>query len=138
MKYNLYVFHDDESATIFDEPFSHTDDPTQDELTEEQKIDLAVRCSDCYEEPPAREIVATWSDKKKTAWRWESAGLIFDTVAIVPVEHAHAIEVLSNAMCNMFGDDSSTYAAVEAFNDTLKALSVKVFTIPCIVDGEEY
>lgn len=136
-KYNLYVFHDDESATLFDYPISTTDDPNQNELTEEQEIDLAVRCANNQFHSFTREQIKNWSSAMRTTARWDFGSLIFDTIAIVPVEHENTLRVLGNALFESFGDDSSTYRAVETFNSVLKDLAVSTFKIDCDYGDED-
>jgi len=132
--YHLYVFFNDESATIFNYPFSTTEDPTQTDLTDEQWVDLTMAC--IGDAPFTHEQVANWSREQQTAARWDLGGLIFDTVAILPADLEHSIEVIGDACFDQVGDDSSTYAAVETFNTVLKEFAVKLIDIGCNTDEE--
>lgn len=128
MRYGLYVFLDDESATIWDEPFSHSYNPEQTDLTLKQRVDLVSKAQN----PRAftREQIAAWPEEAQYQFLWDRCTLQFNSVAVIPPEHEEMLRSVADACYESFGTDSSTYRAVEIFNRVLKGLAVKVFRIP--------
>lgn len=139
--FDLYLFNDDESATIFDDPVLTDVDENIEELSKEQLTKIVVDIlKDNSEYTSLEEIEdakANWSEEKLAQSVWDVGGLIFDSAAVIDSKHRETLKVVADVLFKQFGDDSSTYRACESFATLLKSLAVKIIPFPSF-DGEKY
>jgi hypothetical protein len=144
--YYVYPFMDDESATIW-----HADAPDQteyiipgtvdqEEVTHEQMVKIALESSSTTY--PGQKV---WTKKELEAMSIQELAdhiddfctLFFDSMAIIPMSRLPELCRASKRATQRMDGDSSTYAAVESFNELVKSLAVKVIEFPQSSERED-
>ena len=135
---DVYLFFDDETATMMDTPVLRVPPDTQ-ELTDEMVREILV---DCLGHQESNEkyipLAAGWDRDKMADAMYALCCLILNNAALIEPKHAETISKVSDALGDCCGGDSSTYNACEAFGNVLKGLAVRVipFPMPDLDEGE--
>lgn len=127
---DLYLFNDDETATLFDSPVIQVPADTT-ELTDDmiRQILLGVGYEgDGFD--VVDEEVMTWSVEKVAAAMGDVYCLYMNKVALVPIGEQKTIEQVGEALIKMFGNDSATYKACASFGEFLTEKAVRVLDFP--------
>jgi hypothetical protein len=61
---------------------------------------------------------------------WDIHTLMMDSIAVIPSDNRDMIHDMGESLADMFGSDSSTYAACDTFNKLLKKNAVQILTYP--------
>lgn len=135
---DVYLFFDDETATMMDTPVLRVPPNTQ-ELTDEMVREILVDCLG-YQESNKKYIplAAGWDRNKMADAMYALCCLILNNAALIEPKHAETISKVSAALGDCCGGDSSTYNACEAFGNVLKGFAVRVipFPMPDLDEGE--
>ena len=135
---DVYLFFDDETATMMDTPVLRVPPNTQ-ELTDEMVREILVDCLG-HQESNKKYIplAAGWDRNKMADAMYALCCLILNNAALIEPKHAETISKVSAALGDCCGGDSSTYNACEAFGNVLKGLAVRVipFPMPDLDEGE--
>lgn len=127
---NVYIFCDDETATLFNEPVLQVPEDTK-ELTDEMVREILIECLGHYKENKKYiPLVANWERDKVADAMWDLCTLIMNSAALIHPKHQEYLETYGNKLAESFGNDSSTYRACDAYNGMLKKLSVRVISFP--------
>ena len=138
---DVYLFFDDETATMMDTPVLRVPPNTR-ELTDEmvREILIAKLGSTKYLKDHEKYIplAAGWDRDKMADAMYALCCLILNNAALIEPKHAETISKVSDALGDCCGGDSSTYNACEAFGNVLKGLAVRVipFPMPDLDEGE--
>lgn len=135
---DVYLFFDDETATMMDTPVLRVPPNTQ-ELTDEMVREILVDCLG-HQESNKKYIplAAGWDRNKMADAMYALCCLILNNAALIEPKHAETISKVSAALGDCCGGDSSTYNACKAFGNVLKGLAVRVipFPMPDLDEGE--
>ena len=135
---DVYLFFDDETATMMDTPVLRVPPNTQ-ELTDEMVREILVDCLG-HQEGNKKYIplAAGWDRDKMADAMYALCCLILNNAALIEPKHAETISKVSDALGDCCGGDSSTYNACEAFGNVLKGFAVRVipFPMPDLDEGE--
>lgn len=136
---DVYLFFDDETATMMDTPVLQVP-PGTEELTDEMVREILIDCLHHQEENEKYiPLAAGWDRDKMADAMYALCCLILNNAALVEPKHAGTIRKVSDALGECCGSDSSTYNACGAFGDLLKGLAVRVipFPMPDLDQGED-
>lgn len=135
---DVYLFFDDETATMMDTPVLRVPPNTQ-ELTDEMVREILVDCLGHQESnKKCIPLAAGWDRNKMADAMYALCCLILNNAALIEPKHAETISKVSAALGDCCGGDSSTYNACEAFGNVLKGFAVRVipFPMPDLDEGE--
>lgn len=137
-KFNLYVFMDDESATLIECPVLRDVDPNMTELSLEQLREIVrffyPNDSNCVFKV---DEIDGWSREKLGQAMWDGYCLSFSTCAIISETEETKIKLVGEALWKTMGDDSSCYRACEVFATLLKESAVTLVDFPEF-DSDKY
>lgn len=131
--FNLYIFNDSESATLFSLPVLMNISADMEKIDTTQLKEIFSDMDDVHLDDNTKDILLTidsWSYEKTAQAFWDVRTLIFNKAAIISDVHMEAIEKIGNALLENFGSDSSTYSACATFATVLKGLSLKIIDFP--------
>lgn len=136
---DVYLFFDDETATMMDTPVLRVPADTE-QLTDEMVREVLVGCLGHRDENEKYiPLAAGWDRDKMADAMWSLSCLILNNAALIDPRHAETISKVSDALGECCGGDSSTYTACGAFSELLKGLAVRVipFPMPDLDHGED-
>jgi hypothetical protein len=126
---DVYLFYDDETATIMNEPVARVPLDTE-ELSGDVVRAILIQCLKENGLEEYVELAAKWEEEKATDAMYDLCTLILDSAALVEQKHAETIELVGAELSKLFGNDSDTYGACGVFNALLKSLAVRVISFP--------
>jgi hypothetical protein len=128
--YDLFLFLDDESATIMNDPVL-TLDCIPDTLTTKQVRKIFENQFGDHSYIKLESLdTSTWSSAKIGQAMWDIHTLMMDSIAVIPSDNRDIIHDMGESLADMFGNDSSTYAACDTFNKLLKKNAVQILMYP--------
>lgn len=136
---DVYLFFDDETATMMDTPILQVPANTE-ELTDEMVREILIDCLGHSEENEQYlPLVAGWDRDKMADAMWSLCTLILNKAALVPQKHRDTIGKIGEALDDLFGSDSSTYSACASFGRALEGFATRVipFPMPDLDEGDK-
>lgn len=145
MRYAVYPYSTEESATVYDDPVAyveHDTPPTEltHELFAEVFFNLVVANLKQGEEAKySLQDVLKWSDDKIAfELHWGDLCYDFDSLALIPFDQklVDTLKAVGSALGDTMGDDSSCYKAAAVWANVLESHTDVLLSLPMAPDDE--
>lgn len=138
MKYSVFPYSTEESATVYDSPVLNVeiDDPPSElshELFAEVFFNLVVVNLNGQQLKYTLQDVLTWSDEKIAyEMHWGALCYDFNSLALIPFDQKtnDMLHEIAVALFETMGDDSSCYKAAEVWGNVLQGRADIILSLP--------
>jgi hypothetical protein len=130
--FNVYLFFDDQSATLVNVPVLKVPENTT-ELTDEMVRAILKWFLESLHDGSGTKyipLLENWDRDKMADAMWALCTVLLNRAAIVHPKHEDYLRKYGEELFKDFGGDTSTYRACRSFSETLKSLSLRVVSFP--------